>query len=221
MLPYEQLVIRASSPDEDDARDAFDRLARDFGASVHAQALGQLGDHHLAEDAAQNALTEAYLKLHQLQAPRAFPVWLRRIVRTQCERIRRRRQPSLSLDVEGDEGAQVIDSAPNPLDEAIARDRDRILHEAVDRLPDHERRTVELFYFEDQSHEEVARRLGIPAKTLKSRLFSARRHLQPTLSRLLLDRKTATLCPFPPSPVPPPSLKPLKLHIINYLIINV
>ncbi|MBK37100.1 MAG: hypothetical protein CME26_16420 [Gemmatimonadetes bacterium] len=85
MSAYENLVIRAAASDPDDARLAFDRLARDFGATVHAQALGHIGDHHLAEDAAQNALTEAYLKLDQLKVPRTFPVWLKRIVRTQCE----------------------------------------------------------------------------------------------------------------------------------------
>ena len=193
MPPYENLVIRAASQNEDDARRAFDRLARDFGASVHAQALGHLGDHHLAEDATQNALTEAYLKLGQLQAPRAFPVWLKRIVRTQCERIRRRRRQALSLD----DALDIADVAPDPLSLTEIADRDRILHEAVNHLPDRERQAIRLFYFDDLSHQQVADYLGIPAKTVKSRLFSARKRLEPTLVRHLSDRKPATLHAFP------------------------
>jgi len=196
MSAYENLVIRAASPDPDDARLAFDRLARDFGATVHAQALGHLGDHHLAEDAAQNALTEAYLKLDQLKVPRTFPVWLKRIVRTQCERIRRRRHPAQSLDT----ALTVADPSPDPL--ATTEIGDRILHEAIDRLPDHERETVRVFYFDDLSQEQVARQLYIPAKTVKSRLFSARRRLQPTLVRRLAERKAATLYAFPASAPP-------------------
>jgi RNA polymerase sigma-70 factor (ECF subfamily) len=197
MPPYENLVIRSASQDEDDARLAFDRLARDFGASVHAQALGHLGDHHLAEDAAQSALTEAFLKLGQLQAPRAFPVWLKRIVRTQCERIRRRRRPALSLDAAID----IADPSPDPLASAETEDRDQILHEAIGHLPGREHEAIELFYFQDLSHDEVAKHLNIPAKTVKSRLFSARRRLEPTLRRHLSDRKPATFHAFPARPV--------------------
>lgn len=198
MSAYENLVIRASSSDPDDARLAFDRLARDFGATVHAQALGHLGDHHLAEDAAQNALTEAYLKLDQLKVPRTFPVWLKRIVRTQCERIRRRRHPAQPLDT----ALTVADPSPDPLAATEIGDRDGILHEAINRLPDHERETVRVFYFDDLSQEQVARQLDIPAKTVKSRLFSARRRLQPTLVRRLAERKAATFYAFPASAPP-------------------
>tara|TARA_Y100000588_G_scaffold354806_1_gene409398 strand:+ start:1102 stop:1458 length:357 start_codon:yes stop_codon:yes gene_type:complete len=99
-----------------------------------------------------------------------------------------------------DTALTVADPSPDPL--AATEIGDRILHEAIDRLPDHERETVRVFYFDDLSQEQVARQLYIPAKTFKSRLFSARRHLQPTLVRRLAERKAATFYAFPASAPP-------------------
>src|SRR5262249_60907653 len=57
---------------------------------AHAYATALLGDRALAEEATQQALALAWERLAQLRAREAFAAWLRRIVRSECHRIRRR-----------------------------------------------------------------------------------------------------------------------------------
>ena len=57
------------------------------------------------------------------------------------------------------------------------------LHEEVARLPDRYREAVVLYYFESQSCDEAARRIGRPVGTLKARLARARGFLKQRLAR--------------------------------------
>src|SRR5919199_3074206 len=76
--------------------EAFDELVRRFQDMAFACAYAALCDFHLAEDAAQEAFVSAWRKLSQLREPEAFPGWLRRVVLTECGRLRRKRR--LRLD---------------------------------------------------------------------------------------------------------------------------
>jgi len=62
-----------------------------------ASAYQRLGDVRLAEDAAQEALIDALTKIGQLRASRAFPVWLKRIIRSKCREIERRNEKAVSI----------------------------------------------------------------------------------------------------------------------------
>ena len=57
-----------------------------------AVAYDKLQDPYLAEDAVQEAFTEAFANLHKLQDPRRFPGWFKVIVERQCYRDLRRKQ---------------------------------------------------------------------------------------------------------------------------------
>lgn len=78
--------------------DAFSALMDRFQDMAIGYAWSLLGDYHLAQDAAQEAFTLAYLNLARLRDPNAFAGWLRKIVFTCCTRIIRRSKPEVSLD---------------------------------------------------------------------------------------------------------------------------
>src|SRR5688500_4618462 len=68
----------------------------DFGQNVtrfqdmaFGCAYGRLGDHTLAEDAAQESFLVAWKELGSLREPEAFPGWFKRIVLSQCHRATR------------------------------------------------------------------------------------------------------------------------------------
>src|SRR5258708_1586850 len=89
--PAAPLVVR---------RAAFGVIVERYQDVAYGYALAGLGDPHLAWDAAQEAFLTAYTSLEQLRSAEAFPLWLRRIVRTSCRRLRREHQPPMvaSLD---------------------------------------------------------------------------------------------------------------------------
>ncbi len=91
--------------------DAFGQLVLRFKDMAFAVAYDRLRDPHLAEDAVQEAFTEAYLHLPKLVEPSAFPGWLKRIVIRQCNRIMRRKSHRL---VSFDSYAHVAEAGRTP-----------------------------------------------------------------------------------------------------------
>ena len=66
-----------------------------------------------------------------------------------------------------------------------AKKRQKIILKAVDELPYKMRKVVVLFEFEDFSIAEIAKKLGKPEGTIKSRLYNARKVLAEKLKLLL------------------------------------
>src|SRR5687767_14956889 len=91
MEELESFISQACSPDVSPCQrdEAFGKLVELFQDAAYQYAYAILGDSQLAQDVAQEALFTAYQKLGQLREPKAFPNWLKRIVLTHCNRLRR------------------------------------------------------------------------------------------------------------------------------------
>ena len=76
---------------------------------------------------------------------------------------------------------------PTPGEEVADADAAATVRAAVRRLPPDQRRVVELAYFGGLSYRDVARRMGIPEGTAKSRVRLALARLETVLDRQLLE----------------------------------
>ena len=182
MTAYDQLVEKTQAAAGQQREEAFAELIAQFQSVAHGWAYTVLGDAHLAQDVVQESFLTAYQKIDQLREPEAFPGWLKRIVLTYCNRVTRRKSPSL-MPFEDEDAPLQADPA------ASAEDRDlkEQVNRAVRALPDHEREVTELFYITGYSQQEIAERLALPLTTVKKRLQYAREHLRetmPPMSRL-------------------------------------
>ena len=165
-------------------KEALRSLVVRFQDLAVGYAFSLLGDYHLAEDAAQEALVAMIRNIGQLREPAAFVGWLRAIVFKQCDRIRRQRRP--------------VDSAV-PLDEHLVDGREapdlagsvdeigRQVREAVAALSAAQREAVTLYYMSDMSGPEVAAFLGLPLTTIKKRLHDARSALRRRMTTMTKD----------------------------------
>ena len=156
---------------------SFAVLVSRFQDMAVGMAEARLGDFHLAEDAAQEAFIGAYLNLHQLRDPAAFPGWLKRLVCTRCSRHRRLHRAVAAPSTADD----LSNPGPDPAAELIAREDHERVREGVRRLPDREREALTLFYLGEASHAEMASFLQVPVSTVKFRLHAARRRLRDEL----------------------------------------
>ena len=183
MEQLETLVRRARSRHLDRAHRhaAFGKLVEQCQDMAYISAYTRLGDAQLAQDATQEAFISAYQKLGQLRQPKAFPSWLRRIVFTQCSRLRRGKQ----LPVTPIEQAEEIpDIDLDPAMRFELNDLKSNILDAIDDLPEHERIVVHLFYLQGYSLREVAESLALPVTTIKKRLQYARRRLRGRIARM-------------------------------------
>lgn len=136
-------------------------------------AFGVLRHREDAEDVAQDALAKAYRSFRQLRDRERFRAWLVRM--TWRLAIDRRRGETRRVTRE----QQVVpEMATRPADEARAAQ----LWEAIDALPEKLRLVVVLAGIEGHDMREVGALLGIPAGTVKSRLFAARQQMKERLS---------------------------------------
>src|SRR5213592_2752917 len=161
-----QQVARIAQQDEADLvaravageRAAFGILVERYAGVARRVARAVLGNTEDADDAAQDAMLSALVKLDQYDARRPFGPWLLRIVANAATDRRRRRS------VRRVEPLDVGLTAGGPRPDTIAERRalNERLRLALAELPERRRMAVVLFDVEGYSHGEIALILGIP-----------------------------------------------------------
>jgi len=134
-----------------------------------------LGDYDAANDAVQNAFINAYRKLDTFDIRRRFFSWIYRILVNECLTDQRDRRLHEPLTPE-------LATVGSPADLLEADERRRLVQAAILALPVEYRQVIVLRHFTELSYDEIADVVGVPAKTVKSRLYTARERL----SRMLL-----------------------------------
>ena len=166
---------------------AFNLLVERFEAMAFASALRASDDMEAARDACQEAFLLAWRKLPDLREPAAFGVWLRRLVRTQCARARRRRRASPEVTDIVRAPTEVAGLASDPAEMASRRDTMRWIQRAVGELPAEEREAVTRFYFLGEPLRAVARQMGLSVGSAGKRVYTARLRLRRRLPRSLTE----------------------------------
>jgi RNA polymerase sigma-70 factor (ECF subfamily) len=158
---------------------AFTTLVERFEEMAFATALRASEDMDGARDACQEAFLAAWRLLPRLRKPEAFGGWLKRLVRTQCARARRRRDAPASAGASG--AAGVPSAASDPAELAIRNDAVRCIRREVDRLPAREREAVTRFYLLGEPLRAVARALGVSVGHAGKCVYTARLKLRRSL----------------------------------------
>ena len=151
---------------------AFEPIVRRYQRVLFSVAHRMLGNYEDALDATQNAFVRAYEGLESYDPNRRFFSWIYRIVVNECLNARRGRRPS-----EPRSDAMEADPAAGPLESVEATERSAAIDAALVRLSEDHRLVVVLRHFADLSYSEMSDALGVPEKTVKSRLFEARQRL--------------------------------------------
>jgi RNA polymerase sigma-70 factor, ECF subfamily len=159
--------------------DAYAELVDRHGQLAYRVALRLLGNHHDAEDVAQEALVTAWQQLPRFESRCSFSTWLYQIVtRKTLNRITRTRA-SESLDLLGD----IPDAGDEPGQQAERDLAVDAVTDAVASLPPPQRVAIVLRHFEGLSNAEIARITASTIPAVRSHLFRGRRTLSQTLEQ--------------------------------------
>jgi RNA polymerase sigma-70 factor, ECF subfamily len=150
---------------------AFEVLVGRYQQIMFNVALRMLGNYEDARDAAQNTFVKAYEKLGTYDPERRFFSWIYRILMNECLNLRRRPATEQLADT----GAAVADSSEVAVVEAAERKRD--VRQAILSLSPAYREVIVLRHFAALSYEQMSEAIGVPTKTVKSRLHTARQQL--------------------------------------------
>lgn len=133
------------------------------------------GDASLADDIAQDALVRAYVASGSFLGLSKFSTWLFRIAYN-CY-VDHHRKPRLET-VSSDTKQALSVPATDDTDSGFRHQR---LYQALESLPEKEKATIVLHYFEDRSIKEISSILEIPQGTVKYYLSTGRNHLKSIL----------------------------------------
>ena len=133
------------------------------------------GDASLADDIAQDALVRAYVASGSFLGLSKFSTWLFRIAYN-CY-VDHHRKPRLET-VSSDTKQALSVPAGDETDSGFRYQR---LYQALESLPEKEKATIVLHYFEDRSIKEISSILEIPQGTVKYYLSTGRNHLKSIL----------------------------------------
>ena len=183
-MSEEQLIRRAQQGDNG----AFEELLLLHQKRVYNLCLRMSANPDDALDLSQEAFLKAWKSLCQYQFEASFSTWLFRLTSNVCidflRRKKRRQETSLTETYEdSDDGAEfsVPDAQPLPEQQAITKETQLELAQAMARLaPDH-REILQLRVIEGLAYEQIADILDIRVGTVKSRLARARLALRKIL----------------------------------------
>jgi RNA polymerase sigma-70 factor (ECF subfamily) len=152
---------------------AFETLYRRFARPVFGLALRMLRDRSRAEDAVQETFAAIWRSAASYRPERGPGApWLYAVARNAIvDRARARGEATFADPPE----AVAPDASPD--DRAESAYVSWRVHRAVQELPEHERKVLELAYWSGLSQSEVARFLDIPLGTVKTRTRSGLAHL--------------------------------------------
>ena len=162
---------------------AYEELASRHWEAVYRVSYAITGDHHQAQDAAQECLVQAYSHLGRFDEARAFGPWLKGIaVNCALMEVRRGQRTRQALPADGpsrsDEGPR--ESATNNAFEAAVR-------QSIDQLPTQQRTAMRLFALDDMDLSETAQAMGCAVGTVKTHLHRARHKLRQLLADYLRE----------------------------------
>ncbi len=153
--------------------DAYELLVQRHSALAYRVAFRLTGNHHDAQDIAQEALIAAWENLARFRAGSSFSTWLYQIVTRRALNVVNRGRPASSLELAPD----LADAADEP---AVLAERNLAVDAvtgALLGLPFAQRAVIVLHHFEGLSYADIADVTGSTEPAVRSHLFRARRAL--------------------------------------------
>jgi RNA polymerase sigma-70 factor (ECF subfamily) len=185
----------ASEPsDEDLARaycdgdgDCLEQLIRKYTKPIFNFAYRMTGNYAEADDIAQDVFVQVYRALPSARLDLPFKPWLYVIARNKClDYLKKKRALDFSAIEDPDTHESAVDAIADsdPLPEEILERNElqRMLREAIMRLPERYRTVVSLRYAGGLSFGEIAATLSLPENTVKTHFQRAKALLRHELA---------------------------------------
>jgi RNA polymerase sigma-70 factor (ECF subfamily) len=138
-----------------------------------------------AEDLVSEVFLDVWRQAGKFEGRSAASTWMLSIARFKALSALRRKSEQELDDAMAE---TIVDDADDPQASLQKKDTGDVLRQAISTLSAEHREIIDLVYYHEKSVEEVAQIVGIPAATVKTRMFYARKKLGELLKQQGIDR---------------------------------
>ena len=176
------LISRAAAGDPS----AFQTIVERHRSMVYRVAFQFAGNHHDAEDIAQDVFIKVYRSLDRFRQDAQLTSWMYRIVMNACIDHRRRHRLATAAPF-GEEAEQKMlntpEDTPDPEERAYAGELGQVLEWEIGRLPKGQRVVFVMRHHQGMKLCEIAEALGLAEGTVKRQLHAAVHRLRQALTQ--------------------------------------
>ncbi len=152
---------------------------------VYRVAYQFAGNHHDADDIAQDVFLKVYLSLCRFRQDAQLTSWIYRIVMNACIDHRRRHSPAGAAPFGEEAELKMLNTpedAPDPEERAYAGELGEVLEAEINRLPPGQRIVFIMRHHQGLKLGEIAEALGLAEGTVKRQLHAAVHRLRAALT---------------------------------------
>lgn len=157
---------------------AFEHVVQRYQGKLFAYIMRLMNHRDEAHDITQDVFLKAYKHIQRFDTERKFSSWIYRIAHNESVKWlkKKTRAKVESLENHVENGFQLAD-ATNTEKEYI-REEDAVkVRDAIDALPEKYKEVMEMRYLEQQSYEEISKRLDKPINTVGTLINRAKKKL--------------------------------------------
>lgn len=157
-----------------DTERAVTFFVRKYQRFVYSVAMRHIKNTEDAQDITQEVFIKSVKALETFRGEASLKTWLYRITVNACKNASRKRKFLSFFDLgDGEEEVEFVSEAPSPSQLHENSEFYERLHLALAQLPEKQRETFALRYFDDLSYEEISQILGTSVGGLKANYFQA------------------------------------------------
>lgn len=157
--------------------DAFGTLMSFYMGRVKALGFSFFKNETDTDDFVQEVFIKVFKNLKSFRGESSLPTWITRIAYTTAVNMKKKSGETSPLE----DDAEIPSTAYEPEDTQLRKTTRQAVKEAVKELPDKYAICLEMYFFMDFSHEEIAVITGFPVNTIKSHIFRAKKILREKL----------------------------------------
>ena len=164
---------------------AFSVLVNRYKDLVFSLSLKMLKNREEAEEISQDAFIKVYKSLHKFKGDSKFSTWIYKVVYNSClDRLKqyKKNYALVPIDEFNENQVKTLDNA---FDALVSQDRKNAIQACLNKLPSEDSFLLTLYYFEEQSLEEISKIVGLTGNNVKVKLFRSRKKLATILKQQL------------------------------------
>jgi len=156
---------------------AFSVLVDRYKDVVFSLALKMVKHREEAEEVAQDTFIKVFNSLSKFKGDSKFSTWIYKVAYNTClDRMKKNKknEGNITIDEFSEHLVKTMDTA---LSQMVDEERRKSIQDCLNLLPSEEGFLLTLFYFDDQSLDEIAKIMDITPNNAKVKLFRSRKKL--------------------------------------------